>query len=283
MSATDYVLWRTGVRSCFFAMLVAACAAQTAVAQDAALRSLENGIDAKAWEAVGRLDINGTGFCTGALITPKLVLTAAHCLFDKTTSRRLDGAKIEFLAGWRNGRAGAYRDVARAVVHPDYIYEAEPNPDRVRNDLALLELSHPIRNTSIRPFKTAARPHTGDLVGVVSYAQDRAEAPALQEQCKVLARQEGVLVTSCSANFGASGAPIFVFDGKEAQIVSVVSAMAEVGGEAVSLGTALDEPLAVLQEGLVAGETLRMGAGSENVRIKVGNSARKTGAKFVKP
>ena len=38
--------------------------------------------DSKGWEAVGRLDLAGRGFCTGALISPDLVLTAAHCLLQ---------------------------------------------------------------------------------------------------------------------------------------------------------------------------------------------------------
>lgn len=252
------------------------------VAQDADLKRLDNGDDAKAWEAVGRLDINGKGFCTGALIAPKLVLTAAHCMFDTETGERIDQGHIEFLAGWRNGRAGAYRNVARVVVHPAYEYADMLSSDRVRNDLALLELEQPIRSTSIIPFKTAARPRTGDSVGVVSYALDRAEAPSLQEVCAVLARQDGVLVTSCSVDFGSSGAPIFIFEDGEAQIVSVVSAKAEVHGEQVSLGTALGQPLAELQAELVAGRAIYLGAKPGERRVRVGERDG-AGAKFVSP
>lgn len=254
-----------------------------AVAQDANLKRLDNGDDAKAWEAVGRLDIDGKGFCTGALIAPKLVLTAAHCMFDSETGLRIDNGHIEFLAGWRNGRAGAYRNVARVVIHPDYAYHEKLSSDRVRNDLALLELEQPIRNTSIKPFKTAARPRTGDRVGVVSYALERSEAPSLQEVCAVLARQDGVLVTSCSVDFGSSGAPIFVYEDGEAQIVSVVSAKAEVGGKEVSLGTALGQPLAELQAELVAGRYIYLGAKPGERRVRVGDKKADTGAKFVKP
>lgn len=223
-----------------------------AFAQDSRLKRLNSGVDAAAWEAVGRLNVGGTGFCTGALIAPNLVLTAGHCLFDRKTGARIDHRAIEFLAGWRNGRASAYRNVRRAVVHPDYDYAGHVSSNGVRNDLALLELDHPIRDGKILPFETASRPRRGAKVGVVSYAKGRSEAPSLQELCRVLAQQDGVLVTSCAVDSGSSGAPIFVIDKGRVQIVSIVSAKAEVEGEAVSLGTSLGTPLAQLQAELVA-------------------------------
>ncbi len=271
------------VRRLLALSMMAVVIATTAVAQDARLKRLDSGVDAADWEAVGRLDIMGTGFCTGTLIAPQLVLTAAHCLFDKTTRERIDHGEVTFLAGWRNGRAGAYRKVRRAVVHPDYVFDGKVSPERVRNDLALLELERPIQNTTIRPFGTAARPRAGDSVGVVSYARERSEAPSLQEVCKVLAQQEGVLVTSCSVDFGSSGAPIFTFVDGEAHIVSVVSAKAEVDGEQVSLGTSLGAPLALLQAEMVAGKGVFIEPGPGSKRVIVGQAQRETGAKFVRP
>lgn len=254
-----------------------------ALAETPALKRLDNGVEAAAWEAVGRLDLGGTGFCTGALIAPRLVLTAAHCLFDRQSKQRIDHGEVQFLAGWRNGRAGAYRKVRRAVVHPDYVFDGAVSSQRVRNDLALLELERPIRNTTIKPFGTAPRPRPGDEVGIVSYAHDRSEAASLQEVCKVLAQQDGVLITTCAVDYGSSGAPIFSFRGGRAEIVSVVSAKAEVEGQHVSLGTALGAPLALLQAELVAGKGVFQHAGPASQRLRVGGAQRDTGAKFVRP
>lgn len=249
---------------------------------DSRLRSLETTDAGRDWEAVGRLDRKGVGFCTGALIAPDLVLTAAHCLFDKKSLKPIDPTTIEFLAGWRNGRASAYRAVKRAVVHPSYVYDGTLSPNRVRNDIALLQLQRPIRNTTVTPFETDARPKKGARVGVVSYAHDRSEVPSLQEVCSVITRQEGVLVMSCDVDFGSSGAPVFSFEGDRPRIVSVVSAKARVEGKPVSLGASLAEELALLEAQLTGTHT---GSGMPTgvSRVQVGDPRRSDmGAKFIR-
>lgn len=242
------------------------------VAQEAPLQAMETTEDGREWQAVGRLNLAGQAFCTGALIEADLVLTAAHCLFDRDTGLPIPADKIEFLAGWRNGRAAAYRQVRRAVVHPEYDYRSARDTNRVRNDVALLQLQRPIRNTTVVPFATDVRPSQGDKIGVVSYAHDRSEAPALQDTCEVVARQKGVLVMSCDVDFGSSGAPVFSFAHDDPRIVSVVSAKAEAMGAPVSLGTALEGPLQVLRVEL-ANDRRRVVVGTRNT----------TGAKFITP
>ncbi|MFN3955218.1 MAG: trypsin-like serine peptidase [Pararhodobacter sp.] len=209
---------------------------------DSALHPLTTRDSSRGWEAVGRLNLGSRAFCTATLIAPDRVLTAAHCLFDRATGAPLEPGSITFLAGWRTGRAEAIRGIRRMAIEPGFQPGNGEALDRVAADLALLELDQPIRLPSITPFVLSGdTPRRGAQVAVVSYARERAEAPSLQNRCTVMdQRHDGVMVLSCAIDFGASGAPVFAFDGAEPRIVSVISARAESGAQQVALGMRLE-------------------------------------------
>ncbi len=71
----------------------------------------------------------GTGFfCSGTLITPNVVLTAAHCLEGMNTST------IQIMFGNAVG-SGTYVQTSEALMHPDY------DTYNITNDIALIRLA----------------------------------------------------------------------------------------------------------------------------------------------
>ncbi|MFO6464175.1 trypsin-like serine peptidase [Jannaschia sp. KMU-145] len=235
----------TTIRTALAAVTLWAAALAPAGA-DGMLETLSTADATRGWEAVGRLNLGDRGFCTASLVTSDVVITAAHCMYDKETGERIEPSTIEFQAGLRFGRAEAYRGIRRIVLHPEYDFADANRLGRVGSDLALLELDRPVRSGHVKPFRTQLRVRAGQTVQVVSYARDRADAPSREEACTILTRDDDILVLSCSVDFGASGAPVFaVFDG-EIRLISVISAKAEWEGQSVSLAAVMETELDVL-------------------------------------
>lgn len=263
----------------FGVWLLAAGALQAGEGPVAPMNTVDSG---RGWEAVGRLHIGQGSFCTASLISPTLVLTAAHCLFDEKTGARIPDVELEFRAAYRGGRAEAYRGARRSIVHPDYAGAAPESPARVAADLALIELDQPIQKSGIAPFALGRKPGEGDSVQVVSYAVNRAEAPSLQNLCHVLGAFEAAQVLSCQIDFGSSGAPIFVVRDGVARIVSVVSSKARMDGQRVALVAPVEDAVQMLAAQLAAQEPV-FRSSREPERIARGVGLDASGAKFLRP
>lgn len=191
-------------------------------------------------DAIGRLVVAQKSMCTGALVAPDLVLTAAHCLYDTSSGHRLSEVDMVFQAGVSSGRAKFTRAVEASWHHEDYEFRRGRNA-KVDNDLAMLKLTRPLSSKHVKPIAFEAPIKRSDALSVVAYNFRNLDDPNIIHPCNVLARRNDTVVISCQVDFGASGAPVLsVVKGQAPSIVSVISAKADMGGRNVAVGTALD-------------------------------------------
>jgi len=90
--------------------------------------------------AIGALTRNRGQFCTGTLITPQLVITAAHCLSSGSMQFRIH----------RADGSTTYHDVKQQVKHPGYSQAG----GRIKDDMALLILTQPV--TGVTPIPASS-------------------------------------------------------------------------------------------------------------------------------
>ena len=237
--------------------------------------------DLLGWEAVGRVEMGTDGYCTGTLIAPDLVLTAAHCVFDRAHRKR-EAATIRFRAGLRDGTAIAERTVSRFAVSDDYDPIEGVSLQSVRVDAALLELDQAIPSSLADPFVLHDGADAGENVSVVSYGRGRDDALSWQRECGVLGRGQGVMMFDCNVTFGSSGAPVFAKQGNRARILSLISAGSRTEDGPQSFGMTLPQVVSGLKSDLRAMPRATQGDTGFR-RIKVGGGGGASGAKFAKP
>ncbi|WP_165905235.1 trypsin-like serine peptidase [Rhodovulum euryhalinum] len=262
-------------------LLVLLVAAFPALA-DTGLRRLGQRADLLGWEAVGRLDRADGGFCTGVLVAPDLVLTAAHCLFDRQ-ARRVDPGALTFRAGFRQGAAIAEVAGRRAVIHADYRPGAGDALARLSADAALVQLAEPIPAGVAAPFVPGRAVPKGGAVSVVSYATGRQDVLSWQPGCTVLDRRPGVYAFSCDVWFGSSGAPVFESSSGRARIVSIVSSGTREDGRTIAYGMEAGRALDDLMAAMRSGRGVFPEEAVTARRLPAAGGRSDIGARFVRP
>ena len=224
---------------------VSGCAVEQASSEEAESNASEivGGTKTTGFPAVGALVDGGGPFCTGTVVAPRVVVTAAHCLEGVQSA-----SSLGFALGASAFRPQQVLKVAAATVHPQY------DARNIRNDIAVLRLA---ADAPVTPVPIATKgPTVGQSLVFVGYGMSNGRTGAgfgtkrqvTMKVAQVGATQFAYAEPGKNTCGGDSGGPAFATDASGNLSVAGVTSYGDAACVQYGVDTRVDTYAAFVQQ-----------------------------------
>lgn len=208
--------------------------------------------EAALWTGVGSLRVAGRHSCTAVLISPTEALTAAHCVVDHQSGKRVVPALYRLVLGQRADGFAAVRGVRATAYLPGFVNnQTAIGLEILATDLALLALDSPVSAAEATPVPLQDWPDPlSALVDIVGYERGGSLNATIREACRAIDTGSGVTTLGCDAIVGISGAPVLLRlgAGEVPRLVASVSSRGKSGALVVAIAPHMAELRRLLKQ-----------------------------------
>ncbi|MGH6735477.1 MAG: trypsin-like serine peptidase [Methyloceanibacter sp.] len=187
------------------------------------------------WGAIGQINVAGyrrRSECTGSLIAPNVVITAAHCVVDPWRKKPFPHHDIHFLAGVRGSDWLGHATAKCLHFPPGYDYE-KPS---LAQDVALITLADSLDKIAPLDLDQAGAGGAGASLVHAAYPAKRRYVLTAQFGCRLVKQAEHLWLTDCAAHPASSGGPVFVQTGAGLKLAAIMVGTGKAGSVAVPIG-----------------------------------------------